>query len=203
VLYRIFEQTGDKGSLEQAVQEYQGARAAWAQIVARTKGVYANDVTVGELACLRGNWADRLAAIDDDLADMTKKLEGAKAVDSARAAVLEALGRPKRGWATVQHKAAAHFRPGQALEVEFRVDGAVKLSGARLYYRHVNQAERWQSAEMEGSGRHRGAVPGTYTDSPYPLQYYYELRESAAKAWLYPGFAADLSNQPYFVVRRG
>ena len=41
-----------------------------------------------------------------------------------------------------------------------------------------------------------------YTDSPYPLQYYFELRDARGHAWLYPGFRADLCNQPYFVVRQ-
>ena len=203
VLYRIHERTGDKGALEQAVQEYRGARAAWAAIAERTKGVYVSDVTVGELPWLRGHWQDRLGAIDEDIADMSKRLEGAKAAQEAQAALLAALGRPKRGWAAVRHTPPAHFQPGQVLEVEFRVDGAVKLSGAKLYYRHVNQAERWQSAPMEASGgRHKGSVPGAYTQSPFPLEYYFELRESPQKAWLCPGFAADLSNQPYYVVRR-
>ncbi len=42
----------------------------------------------------------------------------------------------------------------------------------------------------------------SYTDSAYPLQYYIELRQGPASAWLYPGFTAELTNQPYFVVRR-
>jgi hypothetical protein len=73
-----------------------------------------------------------------------------------------------------------------------------------MHYRHVNQAERFESVEMEPwSGTFRATIPAAYTDSPYPLQYYFEVRESAEKAWLYPGFAPDLGNQPYFVVRRG
>ena len=72
----------------------------------------------------------------------------------------------------------------------------------RLYYRHVTQAERWLSMEMEGADRrYRAAIPAGYTASPYPLQYYFECKDGPEKAWLYPGFAADLANQPYFVVR--
>ena len=89
------------------------------------------------------------------------------------------------------------------MEVEFSVDRAVKLAGARLYYRHVNQAERWQSGGDGGVRRQaQGSSAGRVYESPFPLQYYFELREAPEKAWLYPGFAADLSNQPYFVVRR-
>jgi hypothetical protein len=205
VLYRIHEKTGDRGALEQALQEYQGARSTWARIAERTKGVYVDDITVGELAWLRGHWQDRLAAIDDDIADMSKKLDAAKPVQSSeqvRAAIVEAASRPHRGFAVVHHTPPAHFRPGQPMQVEFSVDRSAKLSSARLYYRRVTQAERWQSIEMQANGsKHTASVPGPYTESPYPMQYYFELRESPEKAWLYPGFTPDLSNQPYFVVR--
>ena len=66
-----------------------------------------------------------------------------------------------------------------------------------------HQAERYQSIDMEGSEkRYRGAIPASYTESPYPLQYYFELKVSADRTLLYPGFTPDLTNQPYFVVRR-
>ena len=45
-------------------------------------------------------------------------------------------------------------------------------------------------------------MPKDYTRSPYPLQYFFELHNAAGRAWLFPGFAADLCNQPYFVVRQ-
>ena len=41
-----------------------------------------------------------------------------------------------------------------------------------------------------------------YTDAPYPLQYYFVLTDAAGRAWMYPGFTSDLSNQPYVVLRR-
>jgi len=75
-----------------------------------------------------------------------------------------------------------------------------KLASVRLYYRHANQAERFQLVEMDA--RYHASIPAAYTDSPYPLIYYFELRESPQKAWLYPGFNEDRTNQPYFVVRR-
>jgi hypothetical protein len=78
---------------------------------------------------------------------------------------------------------------------------ASDAKAVRLYYRHVNQAERWQSAEMEArAGAHRAAIPAAYTDTPYALQYYFELRTGPAAAWLYPGLGAELTGQPYFVI---
>ena len=70
----------------------------------------------------------------------------------------------------------------------------------RLFYRHVNHAERWKDIPMQRSGGAlTAAIPADYTASPFPLQYYFELARSGA-AWLYPAFNASLSNQPYYAV---
>ena len=179
VLFGLFEQTGDRGALEEALKQYRRARDIWAQIVEHTKAVYVPDITVGELAWLRGHWSDRLPAIDDDIADMQKALDAAKpdAVPAVRAAIAEVIGRPRRATATCRHTPPAKFQPSQALPLEISVDR--KLASARLYYRHVNQAERYQTAEMQAAdNRYRAAIPAAYTDSPFPLVYYFELKEA-------------------------
>ena len=72
----------------------------------------------------------------------------------------------------------------------------------RLYYRHVEQAESYEVAEMNTAGNaYRAAIPAAYTDPHYPVEYYFEVRESPEKVTLWPGFGADRTNQPYFVVR--
>jgi hypothetical protein len=73
-----------------------------------------------------------------------------------------------------------------------------------LHYRHVNQAERWQTAAAQSTGRiWRAAIPSDYTNDPYPLQYYFEATDAPASAALYPGLGVQLTNQPYFVLRKG
>ena len=79
-----------------------------------------------------------------------------------------------------------------------------RLASVRLYYRHVTQAERYESVEMRAQdNRYIATVPGCYTDSNYPLEYYFELKQGPDVASLYPGLGPDLTNHPYFVVRRG
>jgi hypothetical protein len=51
------------------------------------------------------------------------------------------------------------------------------------------------------SGTFHAAVPAPYTDSTFPLQYYFELRSPSA-AIFFPAFNESLSNQPYFAVHR-
>jgi hypothetical protein len=204
VLYAIHERTGDRAALEQALKMYREARAIWARIAGRTKGVYVSDITVGELPWLRGHWSDRLAAIDDDIAQMAQRLESAKTADdaTARAAIEEALGHPVRDLSRFRHRAPAKFHPKEPLPVEIAAEG-LELASARLYYRHVNQAERWRAADMQArGGAFHAAVPAEYTNAPFPLQYYFELKAAPSEAWLYPGFAPDRTNQPYLVVRQ-
>ena len=47
---------------------------------------------------------------------------------------------------------------------------------------------------------YRASIAADYTRSPYPLQYYFEIEEAHTKT-IYPGFAPDLANIPYFVVQ--
>jgi len=204
VLYAIHERTGDRAALEEALKAYKNARGIWAQIVERSKDVYVPNIAVGELAWLKGHWMDRLPAIDDDIAQMEQRLTAAKESDHPRVktAITAALAHPKRPVSTVQHQAPVRFRSKEALTLTIRPGKPV--TSAKLYYRHVNQAERYESVAMEAHGDdYRAAIPAAYTDTTYPLEYYFELKAGPENAWLHPGFAPNLANQPYFVVRRG
>jgi hypothetical protein len=201
VLYAIYDRTSDRAALEEAIKSYRTARAAWAALAEKAKGVYVTDIAVGELPWLRGHWLDRLPAIDADIALLEKSLPSASATSDPRvkAAIAEAVGRPRRPSVAMRHRTPDGFRRKQALTLELM--GPV-LASARLHYRHVNQAERWQSAVMDRKGAaYVASIPADYTDSPYPLQYYFELKSAPARAWIYPGFPPDLAGQPYYVVR--
>jgi hypothetical protein len=204
VLYGIFEQSGDRKALEESLSYYKKARILWAELANRAKGVYKPDITIGENPVIRGHWLDRLPAIDEDIAFMSGILEKAQSnvvdqPDKVRSAIQEVKSRPQRTYAVCKHTKPSGVIAGKPLDIEISFDKAP--ASARLYYRHVNHAERFETAEMKLQGNNYVAtIPATYTDSPYPLQYYAELKDGPDKAWLYPGFSKDLCNQPYFVV---
>lgn len=208
LLYALYEKSGDPKALEEALRAYRAARAAWAELSEQARGVYRSDVTFGYVAHMRGHWTDRLAAIDADLADMEKKpaqaADGAVRVEPERVAraIAAALGRPTPMPFACGHDAPAAFRPGDSIAVALAVRGAGRPESVRLHYRRVNQAERWRTEDMAREGeQYRAVIPGEYTGSPYPLQYYFTLHQKAG-AWIYPGFNAHLCGRPYFVVRQ-
>jgi hypothetical protein len=201
VLYGIYARTGDRVALEHAIQAYRTARDAWAGSARAAEGVYVSDITFGELPWLRGHWLDRLPAIDADIALLEKQLSAATPSNNPKveAAIAEALGRPQRPAIAVRHRPPERFQRRQP--VELALSGPV-LTSAVLYYRHVNQAERWQSIPMNrGGDTYIATIPSAYTDSPYPLQYYFELKSAPDRSCLHPGFPDDLAGQPYYVVR--
>jgi len=205
-LYALHERSGDSKALEEALKAYRRAREIWFQFANEAKDIYANDVTFGPRRDERGHWLDRLGAIDADIVDMAKRLDslapGAASSASVSSAISQVLGRPQRISTTCHHTVPEPFFPGKPLELTLVVENSLAPLTGRLWYRHVNQAERYQVATMEQQGRgFRIAIPGAYITGNYPLQYYFELRQSAGAAWLYPGFVSDLANQPYFVVR--
>jgi hypothetical protein len=208
VLYGIHEQSGDRSALEEALKMYSSAREIWSGFVEEADGAYVSDISYGPLPHQRGHWRDRLPAIAADVAAMAQRLESlpasANQSEHARAAVQEALGRPRLISATHVHAPPSSMVPGNPLEIIVFVKETAGPVSARLWYRHVNQAERYQSVEMQTNGSaYKAMIPADYTASRFALQYYFELRQGSAKAWLYPGFGPSLANQPYFVVGGG
>ncbi|MGB6429854.1 MAG: twin-arginine translocation signal domain-containing protein [Candidatus Acidiferrales bacterium] len=216
VLWSIYDRTGDASALDAALKAYRTARNAWAAAAESASGLYVSDVSYGPDPQVRGHWLDRLPAIDDDIADMEKRAQQARSdaaipppsqqhSETARAAVSEVLSRPRRVQLPCRHTPSTNFHPGAPLAIALTVVNAAPSSlTVRLQYRHVNQAEHWAVAPMQfQAGRFVATIPGDYTQSPYPLQYYFELHSKTEGASLYPGLLPpSLSNQPYYVVRQ-
>jgi hypothetical protein len=208
VLYEIHQQSGNAEAGQQALAQYKKARDSWAAMAGRAKHIYRDDITYGHAPLLRGHWTDRLSAIDSDLAAMSQKLATPSAAntnaEASSSAIQAAMGKPSRPSDTCKHTPAESFHPGQplylALEVPATTASDAHIS-ARLFYRHVNQAERWVSVDMQNEGtRYIAVIPADYTRSVYPLEYYFEFLRGREIAWMHPAFNATLSNQPYYAI---
>ena len=204
VLYAIHEQVGARSALDAALACYQTSRDAWSAL-AKTAVVYADDLSASDKISERGQWSDRLAAIDADIERMTARQATSQASGdpAADSAVAEALGHQARPPARATHQPPSSFRPGDPIPLRLKVDGAGEQTTVRCYYRHVNQAERFAAVDMTAAaGGYAETIPGTYTASAYPLQYYFVVNEGTREATLFPGLGPELRSQPYFVVRR-
>lgn len=206
-LFCIYQQTGDKAVLEQALGQYKKARDAWSVLANQAKGPYMTDVTYGGIKNMRGHWLDRLPYIDADIAAMQAVASGAATSgtgisDAAKQAVIRQIMSPTVRPAIVcHHTPAATFQAGIAQPIELQVASGV--SGVRLKYRHVNQAEYYETLDMTGrGGKYQATIPAEYTKTDFSLQYYFELQHSPTVETMYPGLGADLTGRPYFLVEQ-
>ena len=162
------------------------------------------DVTFGSEAWLRGHWSDRLPAIDADIAQMARLAAdtnggGAGIASGAASAAAQVLAVPPSRGIQGAHTPPASFHRGQPVTLTL---DAADAESVRLHVRHVNQAEAWQELQMDGEGgQFTATVPPAYTDSPFPLQYLFSVMRDGS-AGMVPGLAADLCNQPYYVLRQ-
>ncbi|HEX5481805.1 MAG TPA: hypothetical protein VFZ08_04180, partial [Terriglobia bacterium] len=216
VLYALYEQAGDTSALKEALAAYHRARGHWARAADHAKGVYMSDITYGLEPYQRGDWRDRLPAIDADIGDMESRLARATARppvaldgrrgERVRQAIHEVSSRPTRPSVPCHHTPAGRFNPGRPLPVELSIEEnntGPQPTLVRLNYRHVNQGEYYQVDEMQKqANRYQATIPASYTKSSYDLEYFFELHADPARAWIYPGLGPNLSNRPYFAVRQ-
>ncbi len=206
VFYAMAQRGAGRSALEQAISEYRAAGEAWSALSKRASGVYVADVTFGHEAQQRGNWSDRVPALEADIAAMEKLRDQPLGEGNAPQTAELPFSAPERPTIALRHQPPGRFRAGDAVALVLATEtseAARRIASVQLHYRPVNQAARFKSAPMQAAGGEwRFEIAGEETRSEFPLQYFFELRDRAGHAWLHPALDASLCNEPYFVVRQ-
>jgi hypothetical protein len=208
VSYALYEQTENKEQLKAALNSYRSAKSSWEEIIAATKDVYKDNIAFGYKRHAKGSWSDRLAEIEEDIVAMEQVYLGIT-IDGKGAAAHEATSAlavsgsvTKKDRPSYTHETPSSFVRGSQVVLTVRLSTASDVT-VRLLYRHLNQAEAYQEMDMDpAEERFTAVIPGSYTDSSYPIVYFFELQNQLGEAWIAPGFNEDLSNQPYYVLHQ-
>ena len=187
--FSLFERTQNPELLRQALSRYESARDAWAKVAEITKGVYREDLTFGYFPYLRGHWAGRLQDIEHDVSAMAALYEGIRGNPSAGSqapAFVLAADKSKGSCPAFLHAAPEAFNRGQAVELALELEEAMTDLQVQLHYRKANQGESYNIVDMTRKGtRFAAEIPASYTDSDYPLVYFFELVDRLGRnAWI-------------------
>ncbi len=211
LLLAYFAKAADEQAHARALDEYKHARDAWAAIIPLAGNTYVPDISFGPTPHLRGHWSDRLPAIDADIAAV-QKFTSPTVEQTVSPPPLDFVLTPRGPLASsaplLAHTPPQNFTPGQDLPLAITPAGP--LATLTLFYRHGNQAERWQSLELAPEAP-AATIPAAYTQSPYPLQYYFQATPKPSNGdmmtilrsrfpLIFPGFAKDFLGQPYFLL---
>ena len=149
--------SGAPDAANQALDQYRKARDAWSVMARRAQKIYRDNITYGNIPIRQGQWMDRLPGIEKDMASVQAVLNGkagSTTVDSKQVgqAIRAVTQRRRRPSVACSHTVPQGFQPGKPLPVTLSLTGknanAVAPS-VLLHYRHVNQAERWHSVDMD------------------------------------------------------
>ena len=100
-----------------------------------------------------------------------------------------------------QHTPAENFQPGKSIKIELKLAGEAER--VNLHYRQVNQAVAWQVIAMDKKGEECHAViPAEYTQTRYPMEYYFSIDMGEAGKAIYPGLDENLAGIPYYVLHQ-
>jgi hypothetical protein len=202
--YEFFERVGDASLLEQALKYYRLAKNAWEQVIEATKVVYTDDITFGYVSFMRGHWADRLPGIEEDIRNMENQIHNAR--DNVSSKEIEKA----KNWLLNQqmelpaynHIPPKSFEKGQGVQISLSIQDIPSDYQVYLNYRHANQAKSYQTIKMVRDAELFIAdIPASYTDSAYPMIYFFEFENEEKQRRICPGFDKNLSNQPYFSIR--
>lgn len=210
VLYELGRRLGEGQLHQAAVEQYRAARSAWSELATLAGGAYGSDLVFGPEPWLRGNWGDRLGAIDEDLRAMEGQSSPGAARDDASATAwlghLQAITPPPAPRSAVRVREVCGAAP-DVVVVTAEVTLATPHGPAarvRLHHRPINQAARYSGVEMmrPDFSRPSGFTVSIPRDATFGTQYYLTVTTAAGGRWIYPGIGTDLLQQPYLVVRQ-
>ncbi|HEX4213598.1 MAG TPA: hypothetical protein VIA06_09785 [Candidatus Dormibacteraeota bacterium] len=206
VLFELGGRLRDGEVIAEAVQRYRSARKAWAQLADGARASHPQgDLAFGPSAHLRGHWADRIDAIDQDLRAMETLASASGSTESGRAwlARAEAVGLEPPPPSAV--RVTESPSSGGGLAVFARVTTAGPYGPARrvvLNVRPVNQATGYSRLQMRPDlGGFAVSVNGDALDERYDTQYFLTVESVEGRRWIYPGIGQALLDQPYRTVR--
>ena len=208
VLWHLYQDSRDTNALVEAIKYYIIAHDAWVKMAEDAKLVYVEDVSFGDWETQSGHWMNRIPRIDADIFDMkaelakvANKINNSSLPDNVSSAIQRVKSSAKLPNMMGQHTPAENFQPGKSIKIELKLAGEAER--VNLHYRHVNQAVAWQVIAMDKKGDEcQAVIPAEYTQTRYPMEYYFSIDMGEAGKAIYPGLDENLAGIPYYVLHQ-
>lgn len=97
----------------------------------------------------------------------------------------------------VEHAVPSAVPAGKPLSLTIRTLPGARVTGIRLYYRPLNQLEKFRTLAAPGS-RASFTIPPEHLSPKWDLQYYFEILHEGNGGWFHPD---PHETTPYFVLR--
>jgi hypothetical protein len=201
VNYNLYKLTGDLGAFDEAIANERRAVQAWRELVEVAGDFYIDNMAFGPLGrAFPHHWKDELKALDTEFEQLLAGRKSATARADAKTVRIPARDPNPRLPVVSFAAAAAVAEPGRDFVVRAKVTAPAGVKWIRLRYRHVNQKEDYQAADMTldaTPGIYTASIPASYIDPRWNLMYFIEVVDRQGNGRIYPDL--DLET-PYRVV---
>jgi len=199
--YNLYKQAGDLGAFDEAIANERKAIQAWRELVEAAGDFYSDNMAFGPATRrFPRHWKDELKALETEFDQLLAERRTATARADARPVRIPARDpNPKLPVVTFA-PASAEAVPGQDFVVKAKVAAPAGVKWIRLRYRHVNQKEDYQTADMtldSRTGFYAGGIPASFVDPQWDLMYFIEIVDPRGNGRIYPDLEVET---PYIVL---
>jgi hypothetical protein len=203
VNYNLYRQAGDLAAFDEAIADERKAVQAWHELVETAGDSYIEDMWFGPAGrSFPHHWKEEMKALDAEFDQLLAERQSASARPDAKPARIPARAlHPRLPNVTFAGQTPAPAAPGQDYLVQVEVTAPNGLKWIRLRYRHVNQKEDYQTADMTPgarTGAYSATIPASYIDPRWDLMYFVEVVDRQGNGRIYPDLELET---PYIVAR--
>ncbi len=203
VSYCLFQRTGDRQALEEALRQEGEAIDAWRKLVAAAGDFYASDLQMGVRgAALCGHWKDELGALEKGHSRLTEELRTFQPKGDVRQAP-RYRPVPERGDTEpprVTIRPLMRAEASRPLTVSVEAGDTSGVKWLRLLYRSVNQHLDYKVLPMQpgkSKGSFQATIPAEELNPGWDLMFLVEAMDNRGNGKIYP----DLEKEtPYVIV---
>lgn len=141
------------------------------------------------------HWKDEMKLLDTEFDQLRAERQAATARADARTARIPAReANPKLPVVTFVQRVPATAIPGRDYPVQIKVAASAGVKWIHLRYRHVNQKEDYQSADMAldtRTGLYAANIPARFVDPQWDLMYFVEIVDRNGNGRMYPDLEVE------------
>jgi hypothetical protein len=198
VSYNLYRQAGSLAAFDDAIADERKAVEAWHDLVNAAGDFYIDNMWFGPTGRnFPHHWKDEMKALDIEFDRLLSERQSATARADARSVrIPDREANPRGPVMTVMGPTPAPAEPGKDFIVRVKVTAPAGVKWIRLRYRHVNQKEDYQTAEMTldaQTGLYAASIPAAFIDPHWDLMYYVEIVDRQGNGQIYPELESSTS----------
>jgi hypothetical protein len=200
VAYNLYLMAGDLVAFDEAIGHEKDAIQAWSDMVTAAGDVYSPESIFIPLGRpWPTHWKQVLGWLNDayvQLLDERKTATGKP--DSKHVAV--PVFDPRVRFPTASLPVSAPAEVGSPIPITAKVAAVNGVRWVRLRYRHLNQKEDYETAEMQldpKTGLYSASIPAAFIDPKWDLQYFVEVIDRTGSGRQFPDLDVEM---PYVVL---